>query len=198
MDQFELFFKDHQYTIQFISAFGTCAAVIVALWLSRINTQPEIYISVDKKVMIPSEAQQTDMIDWSKCKDGIGVMIRNVGRVTVYISYFSFYWKLPFPFRKTVAQQNPSTDFRREGSLKLEPRTAISLMLTIDLEDFYEKIVFGLCEINKVPFFMRRFVRKFVKLHIDTDCGTHIKAKTGRDLKELLAIDEAKSKTFQN
>jgi len=191
MNNFESLCKNYQFTIQFLIAVGTCAAVIVALWLSR-KQKPKLRVFVDKQPFVPPEAQQTGVVDWSRCKEVIGVTIRNVGEVIVYISYFSFYWRLPFPFSKKMAMQNPLPDFRQEGSLRLDPGMAKSLMFTSELVDFYNKVVLGLCEKNKVPFFMRRLVRRFLTLCVVTDLGTRIKAKTGEKLKELFLKEAAK------
>jgi hypothetical protein len=189
MGHLESFFKNYQYTIQFFSAFGTCTAVItalVALWFARKSNQPKLKVLVDKRVLIPSEAQETGAVDWSKCKDGIGVTIHNVGQSVVYISYFSFYWALPFPFRKTMAMQNPIPDYRNEGSLRLEPGTTVSLMLSTDLEDFHKNVVLALCEKNKVPLSIRRLTSRFLVLHVYTDYGSHIKSTIGPNLKEVI------------
>lgn len=181
MEYVESFFKNHQYTIQFLAAFGTCSAVIVALWLSRISTRPKLHIFVDKQIFIPSEAQENRVVDWNKTEDCICVTVRNVGRVIAYISYFSFSWGLPFPFYKVRATQNPVPDFRKE-SLKLEPGACTSIVLTNKVQEFYNDVVLALCARTKAPVFMKRFIR----LRLSTDYGTYIKGITGKSLKQML------------
>ncbi|MFZ0932193.1 MAG: hypothetical protein WAN11_26575 [Syntrophobacteraceae bacterium] len=189
MDHLESLLKNYQYTIQFFSALGTCTAVItalIALWFTRKSTRPKLKVFVDKRILITSEAQETGTVDWRKCEDGISVTIRNLGQIVVYISYFSFYWALPFPFRKTKAMQNPIPDFRKEGSLRLEPGTTTSIMLSTNLDDFQKNVVLALCDKNKVPLIIRPTISRFIGLHVYTGDGSHIHSKIGSNLKDVL------------
>lgn len=178
MDSIELIAKNYTNVISAVSALGTWAAVMVALWLSYRTTKPNLRVFVDQSIHIPSEAQTGKFVDNSLCEDTISVNMQNRGRVTIYITYFAFIWKLPRPWSKS-AQQNPYLpNFKSEG-IKLEPGQSASIFLTNDLKKHKETLK-DLCIKNKVPQIMKRFI----SLNVITSDGSNFKGKFGKSYKK--------------
>ena len=160
MENIELLAQKYNDLIAVLSMLGTWAAVLVALWLANNTRKPRISVFVDKRLYIPSEAQNGDFVDKDLCDDIIAVTMKNRGSVTVYINYWSFVWKLPKLWRINV-QQNPySPDFRYED-IKIESFQSKSIIIDNSIEQHKEMLI-NLCKKNKVPYFMRRFIRLYV------------------------------------
>jgi len=174
----EGFAKEYSQTIAALSALGTWAAVLVALYLSSISRRPRLTIVADKEVYIPSEAQRADgSVDWFRCEDAIGVTLRNIGSVTCYVSYWAFSWRVPFC--RGALQQNPlRPDFRREG-LKIEPGQAVTISLTDNLPRLSSELE-GLCKKAGMPIALKRLTR----LEVHSQDGYRFKARIGLDLKK--------------
>jgi len=140
----ESFFESYQHTIDFFVAVGTWGAVFTSLFLARDSMHPKLRIFVDAKVLIPSHAQTDNgKINREQCEDIISVNMQNIGQTTVYIPYFSFYWKLPF--FSTVVNHNPfQPDFRKDG-LKIDPGQEVSIILANDISKLKSDVFIQLC-----------------------------------------------------
>ena len=176
----ECFFHQHEYTIQFFVAFGTCSSVIVALWLARKSSRPALKAIVDKRVYVSPEAQTTGMVNWDLCEDMISVTIDNVGAMPVYIDYFGFFWCPGFGLKKCI-MQNPLEPVFRNQDLKIDPGQSVPIILTKDMIKMSE-VILMLCTNNKRPY----WYRYFMGLKIFTANGFVIKAKIGKELKDLI------------
>lgn len=178
MEFLEVVAKQYTNTIAAVSALGTWAAVVVALWISHRASKPILSVYVDKSVHIPSEAQISETVDWNKCEDTISVTIQNKGNVTAYITYWSFIWQ--FPRLWTIsAQQNPYLPNFRADGIKLEPGQSASIFLSNDLEK-HRKMLVDLCEKNKLPKAFKRFIR----LSVITSEGRKFRSAFGASYKK--------------
>lgn len=178
MDSIELIAKNYTNIISAISALGTWAAVIVALWLSYRTTKPKLRVFVDKSVHIPSKAQTGDFVDNSLCEDAISVTMQNRGNVTIYITYWAFIWRLPKPWTISAMQNPYLPNFKSEG-IKLEPGQSASIFLTNDLKK-HEETLKDLCRKNKVPQIMKRFI----SLKVIASDGSSFRGKFGKSYKQ--------------
>jgi hypothetical protein len=181
----EKFFSQYSNTIAAFAAIGTLASVIISLWLAWLAwnaSRHRIDAFIEKTFFIPSENQRIQPIDLKQCSKVASVSLRNTGKTIVYIPYFGFHWRLPWPFTKTILQQNPVTDFRKNG-LKIEPAQAVSIVLTDDIEKLRTEVFPELCRQNKVINFLP-CLKPFVYLGILTSDGWWIKAKMGKSLRK--------------
>lgn len=170
--------NNYQHTISAVSVIGTWAAVFVALWISLRSSKPRLKVFADKSVHIPSKAQTSGVVNWDLCEDMISVTMQNKGNVTIYINYWSFYWRLPWRWTIT-AQQNPYYPNFKSEPIKLEPGQSASINLSNDLEG-HRKNLKNICSKNKLPYFMRRFVA----LKVFASDGSVFKAKFGKSYKK--------------
>ena len=178
MEDLELLAQKYNDLTAALSMLGTWAAILVALWLASKTTKPRIAVFVDKSEYIPSEAQEGDVVDRDLCEEAIAVTMQNKGSATVYITYWSFYWKLPKPWASGI-QQNPYYPNFKSEPIKLEPNQSTSIILTNNLEQHRDALRY-LCNQSKLPHFMRKFVR----LYVYSSDGTQFAGRFGKNYKE--------------
>lgn len=174
----EEFLKSYENTISALSVLGTWAAVIVALWIAHRSSKPRLKVFVDKKIQVPSLAQTSGTVNWDLCEDVIGVTMQNRGSTTIYITYWSFWWKLPWKWFM-AAQQNPYEPIFKSEPIKLEPGQSASISLSNDIAS-HRSLLEGICKKNKLPKFMRLFVR----LYVYGSDGSQFKATMGESYKK--------------
>ncbi|WP_341702120.1 hypothetical protein [Ferrovibrio sp.] len=180
MDTLEAFLARYPSTIALLSAVGTIAAVVVALYLAGRQSRPRLKVFVDIRLYFSSEAQQgRDTLDTRNAPSVIMVSIDNIGPVPVTIPYLSsFVWSVPFG--KEVMQQNPHEPVFRNQPIKLEPGRSAALVLTNDLEA-YRVMLGNLARKSRVPWLAARYPR----LTVSTEVGHRFRATFGRTLKRL-------------
>lgn len=180
MDAIEAFLARYPSIIALMSAVGTVAAVIVALYLAGRQSRPRLRVLADKRAFFSSEAQQgKDVLDPRTATSVIMVIIDNIGPVTVTISYWgSFIWSVPFG--EQVVMQNPAKPDFRNQPIKLEPGRSASLVLTEDLEA-YRQMLGKLARKSRAPWLAVRFP----KLTVSTEVGHRFRATLGRSLKKI-------------
>ncbi|MBN8521536.1 MAG: hypothetical protein J0L77_06550 [Alphaproteobacteria bacterium] len=177
LSQSEIWFKSHEHSISAIGAFGTWAAVVVAIWLANKTSKPRLQVYVDKRIDIPSEAQVGGTVNWDLCQDVVGVNLTNKGQVRVFISYWSFHWG--FPWCSFGAMQNPSYPDFRAKEIALEPGQSAAITLINDIDKHKENIK-EFCRLSKIPFYLRRFIT----LKVYASDGTVFIGKYGKSYKK--------------
>lgn len=169
----------YQHVISALSAIGTLAAVVISLWLSSATRKPKLLIRADIRTLIPSEAQggesQGYTINFDKCERNISVTIQNIGLITSYISYWSFFWRIPL-VKGSINSIPYYPDFRAQN-IKLESGQSATISLSKDLSTLNDKLS-EMCSKNRIP----RFFKYFTTLEVTTESGHIFKAKVSKKL----------------
>lgn len=170
----------YEKTVAAVSATGTVAAVIVALYLAQRQTRAKLRVYADINLYISSEAQQgVDILPTANAPKVITVTIHNVGLLPVSVPYWSsFVWGVLGS--KEVAMQNPKEPDFRASPIQLLPGRSANIVLTSDLAEFRNMID----RISKSSRF-GRLSRYFLRLTVITEVGDRFSAKLGRSLRHM-------------
>lgn len=174
--------------IAFLSAFGTIAAVIVAICLAYQARYSKVTAYTDLRGYVPA-GQSRGIVNPEDYDSVISVSVVNHGPYSIYLSYFnSFIWRVPCS--RIIGTSNPEEPDFRTQDLEVLPGKSVCIVLSTTPRQTLEELRKTFQENDTAPCFLRcifsmRF--QFLQSYIRISSGQIIQAKVGKSLREIIS-----------
>ena len=176
MPDIEKFLTQFPSTINFLSAIGSCSAVIVSLWLASRADEPKIDAYISEMSILPGNVNQ--YADMTLYPTALFLNIKNVGSVPVYFNRYTMaVWRVPFAKRGAI--QVPADAEVTVSDIELLPQKQVTISLFSQPKQITKKL-------NLESFNLKIFPRtgmRSVQLCVMTVTGQEFKARMSKDLR---------------
>lgn len=183
----EQFFAAYEHTFQALSALGTFAAVLVALftvWITHRRNRARIHAHATIMTIFH------DSIDRNNRPLLLSVSVTNVGQLPVRIS-FSFFGWYPY-FSKYIGQVSPMDWFPNQFFAPGMPMPQKQYPVTIPplhSESFYlghkSDLLTAIGTVKRDLKWCRWLRSRYMRAVVTTDDGTRVNVKLGKDILRL-------------